>query len=181
MVAIYVNRTYHYPFQSFLTIFVYRPWITPKLTGASDSCSRRYPFERVYMEGKKQTISSESDEYLSMNDRHLKPHEIDKTVFESDRKFTRSYNGFILSNSKIKKKFKVLEDKLSQGHFNSGRKKGFQRWGKSKTICYIGSKGDAARIYYRFVPGEHKIEILAYSNKAKQIEITGRMTDLFDN
>ena len=137
---------------------------TPKLTGASDSCSRRYPFERVYMKGKKQTISSEVDEYLSMNDRHLKPHEIDKTVFESDMKLTRSYNGFILSNSKIKKKFKGLEDKLSQGHFNSGREKGFKRWVKSKTICYIGSKGDAARIYYRFVPGEHKIEILAYSN-----------------
>jgi hypothetical protein len=46
---------------------------TPKFTGASasDSCYRHYPFEQVYMEGKKQTISSEADEYLSMNDRHL--------------------------------------------------------------------------------------------------------------
>lgn len=81
----------------------------------------------------------------------------------------------------MEKKFQALKNKLSKGHFNSVREKGFQYWGKSKTICYIGSKGDVARVYYRFVPGEHKIEILAYSNKSKQTSITDRMVNLFDN
>jgi hypothetical protein len=66
----------------------------------------------------------------------------------------------------LQKKFDALERKISQGHFNSGREKGFQQW--SKNISYVGSKRDGARIYYRFVPEKFKVEILAYSNKAKQ-------------
>ena len=155
--------------------------ITPKPTGPSASCPNRYPFDRVYMEGKKQTPSNNFDQYLSMNDRYLQPHEVDKTIFESDKKLQKSYNTLITSNAELEKKLEALEEKLSQGHFNSGRAKGFQHWGKSKKICYIGSKGNGARIYYRFVPGEQKVEILAYSNKAKQASLTTRMIKLYDN
>lgn len=165
----------------FMDPFEYIGKMTPKATGSngySAQCPNRYPFERLYMEGKKQTPPNYG---LSMNDRYLQPHEVDKTLFENDKKFKKSYDTLITSNPKLEKKFQALEDKLSQGHFNSGREKGFQHWGKSKTICYIGSKGDGARVYYRFVPGEHKIEILAYSNKSKQTSITDRMVNLFDN
>jgi hypothetical protein len=72
-----------------------------------------------------------------MNDRYLQPHGVDKTLFENDKKFKKSYDTLITSNRKLEKKFQALEDKLSKGHFNSGREKGFQCWGKSKTICYI--------------------------------------------
>ena len=78
-----------------------------------------------------------------MDDRYLTPHRIDKRVFNSDKKLSKEY-------SKFNKKFEGLEKKLSEGHFNSGREKGFQRWGDSKHICYIGSKGDGGRIYYKF-------------------------------
>jgi hypothetical protein len=45
----------------------------------------------------------------------------------------------------------------------------------------VGSKEDGARIYYRFVPDKFEVEILAYSNKAKQTPITKRMKKLYDN
>jgi hypothetical protein len=112
---------------------------------------------------------------LSLNERNLVPHEIDKSIFQSDKKLSKQLNALIRSNPKLEKKFKALEDRLSQGHFNSSREKGFQYWDSSLNICYVGSKGDGARIYYRFVPGEHKIQILAYSNKGKQTPITNRM------
>ena len=77
------------------------------------------------------------------------------------------------------RKFNGLEEKLSQGHFSSGREKGFQQW--SKNIYYVGSKGDGAQIYYKFVPGEFKVQILAYSDKNKQTLITNRMVKLYEN
>ena len=51
----------------------------------------------------------------------------------------------------------------------------------SNNIYYVGSKGDGARIYYRFVPNKFEVKILAYSNKAKQTSITKRMERLYDN
>ena len=53
---------------------------------------------------------------------------------------------------------------MRQGHF-ARREKGLRNW--EGDIFYIGSHGDSARIYFKFVPGEYKIQILAYSNKAK--------------
>ena len=44
----------------------------------------------------------------------------------------------------------------------------------------MGSVGDGARIYYRFVPEKFELEILAYSNKAKQTRLTNRMERLYD-
>ena len=80
---------------------------------------------------------------------------------------------------KSNKKFEALEEKLSQGHFNCGREKGYQNW--SDNIYYVGSKGDGARIYFKFVPDKFKVEILAYSNKAKQTGLTNRMENLYGN
>ena len=40
-----------------------------------------------------------------MEDRYLQPHEIDKTVFESDKKVKKVHNVLILSDSKLEKKF----------------------------------------------------------------------------
>lgn len=114
-----------------------------------------------------------------MSDRYLKPHKIDRTVFESDVKLSKEYNELVKSNKSLKKKFDKLEKNLSQGHFNSGRAKGFQQW--SNNIYYVGSQGDGARVYYRFVPDKFEVEILAYSNKAKQTGITKRMENLYDN
>lgn len=113
-----------------------------------------------------------------MNERYLKPHKIDKTIFESDAKISKEYDKLIKSNKPLKQKFDALEKNISQGHFSSGREKGFQQW--SNNIYYVGSKGDGARIYYRFVPDEFEVEILAYSNKAKQTSITTRMEKLYD-
>ena len=117
--------------------------------------------------------------FTSMNQRYLKPHKIDKTVFESDAKISKEYYKLVKSNKPLKKKFDALEKDLSQGHFNCGREKGFQQW--SNNIYYVGSIGDGARIYYRFVPNKFEVEILSYSNKAKQTSITNRMERLYDN
>ena len=117
--------------------------------------------------------------FTSMNERYLKPHKMDKTVFESDAKISKEYDKLVKSNQSLKKKFDALEKNLSQGHFSSGREKGFQQW--SNNIYYVGSKGDGARVYYRFVPDKFKVEILAYSNKGKQTPITKRMERLYDN
>ena len=60
-------------------------------------------------------------------------------------------------------------------------KKFKSKGGIPSNIYYVGSKGDGARIYYRFVPNKFKVEILAYSNKGKQTAITKRMERLYDN
>lgn len=117
--------------------------------------------------------------FINMNERYLKPHKIDKTIFESDEKISKEYAKLIKSNKPLKQKFDALEKNLSQGHFNSGREKGFQQW--SNNIYYIGSVGKGARIYYnRFVPDKLEVQILAYSNKAKQTSLTTRMENLYD-
>ena len=126
-----------------------------------------------------QSVKSLRAGFTSMNERYLKPHKIDKTVFASDEKLSKEYDKLVKSNQSLKKKFDGLEKKISQGHFSSGREKGFQQW--SKNIYYVGSKGDGARVYYKFVPDKFKVEILAYSNKSKQTAITKRMERLYDN
>lgn len=138
----------------------------------------RYPFEGVYMEGQRRTSARDESRYIDMNQRHLTPHEVDKTAFESDDKIRKAYEKLVGSNKNLQKKFDGLEKKLGQGHFNSGREKGFQQW--SNNIYYVGSHGDGARIYDRFVPDKFKVEILAYSNKATQPFITVRMKNLYD-
>ena len=75
-----------------------------------------------------------------MYQRHLQPHEIDKTIFESDDKIRKEYDKLVKSNKTLDKKFDALEKNLSQGHLNSGREKGFQQW--SENIYYVGSKGN---------------------------------------
>ena len=85
----------------FMDPLKYLGQITPKHTGTSASCPNRYPFDRVYMEGKKQTPLNNFDQYLSMNDRYLQPHEVDKTIFESDKKLQKSYNTLITSNVEL--------------------------------------------------------------------------------
>ena len=55
-----------------------------------------------------------------MNQPYLKPHKINKTLFESDSKIQKEYNKLIKSNQSLQKKFNTLEKNLSQGHFNSG-------------------------------------------------------------
>ena len=117
--------------------------------------------------------------FISMNQRYLKSHKIDKILFESDSKIQKEYNKLVKSNESLKKKFDALEKNLSQGHFSSGREKGFQQW--SNNIYYVGSKGDGARRYYKFVPDKFEVEILAYSTKGKQTSITKRMKRLYDN
>lgn len=117
--------------------------------------------------------------FTSMNQRHLKSHKINKRLFESDSKIQKEYNKLVKSNESLKKKFDALEKNLSQGHFSSGREKGFQQW--SNNIYYLGSKGDGALIYYKFVPDKFEVDILAYSNKGKQTSITKRMERLYDN
>lgn len=107
------------------------------------------------------------------------PSIFDKAIFKSDEIIVKAYNDLIRSNKSLKRKFKGLEKNLSKGHFNSGRKKGFQQW--SNNIYYVGSVGDGARIYYKFVPDKFEVEILAYSNKGKQTSITKRMERLYDN
>ena len=114
-----------------------------------------------------------------MNQRYLKRHKINKTVFKSDRKISKEDDQLVKSNKPLKKKFPALEKNLRQGHFSSGWEKGFQQW--SNHIYYVGSKEDIDRIYYRFVPDKFEVEILAYSNKAKQTPITKRMKKLYDN
>ena len=117
--------------------------------------------------------------FINMNERYLKPHKIDKTIFESDEKISKEYAKLIKSNKPLKQKFDALEKNLSQGHFNSGREKGFQQW--SNNIYYIGSVGKGTRIYSnRFVPDKLEVQILAYSNKAKQTSLTTRMENLYD-
>lgn len=76
--------------------------MTPKATESNAKCLSRYSFEGVYIKGKKQTPT---DYYLSMNDRYLQLHEIDKTLFENDKMFKKSYYTLITSNSKLEKKF----------------------------------------------------------------------------
>ena len=125
------------------------------------------------------TVKSLRAGFTSMNQRYLKPHKIDRTVFESDARISKEYYKLVKSNQSLKKKFDALEKNISQGHFSSGREKGFQQW--SNNIYYVGSKGDGARIYYRFVPNKFEVEILAYSNKAKQTSITKKMERLYDN
>ena len=117
--------------------------------------------------------------FTNMNQRYLQPHKINKTIFESDNKIKKAYDNLVQSNKPLKNKFDALEKNLSQGHFSSGREKGFQQW--SNNIYYVGSVGDGARIYYKFVPDQFEVEILAYSNKAKQTSITNRMERLYDN
>jgi hypothetical protein len=133
--------------------------------------SSSIPIERI--------VKSLRAGFTSMNQRYLKPHKIDRTVFESDAKISKEYDKLVKSNQSLKKKFDALEKNISQGHFSSGREKGFQQW--SNNIYYVGSKGDGARIYYRFVPNKFEVKILAYSNKAKQTTITKRMERLYDN
>ena len=133
--------------------------------------SSSIPIERI--------VKSLRAGFTSMNQRYLKPHKINKTVFESDAKISKEYDKLVKSNQSLKRKFDALEKNISQGHFSSGREKGFQQW--SNNIYYVGSKGDGARIYYRFVPNKFEVEILAYSNKAKQTSITKRMERLYDN
>lgn len=69
-----------------------------------------------------------------MSQRYLKPHKIDKTVFESDEKLSKEYDKLVKSNQSLKKKFDALEKNISQGHFSSGREKGFQQWMEVKKI-----------------------------------------------
>ena len=45
-----------------------------------------------------------------------------------DKKIQKEYNRLVDSNKLLQKKFDTLEKNLSQGHFNSGREKGFQQW-----------------------------------------------------
>lgn len=63
--------------------------------------------------------------FISMDQRHLQSHEIDKTIFESDDKIRKEYDKLVKSNKTLEKKFDALEKKISQGHFNFGREKGF--------------------------------------------------------
>ena len=44
----------------------------------------------------------------------------------------------------------------------------------------MGLVGDEARVYYRFIPDKFEVEILAYSDKAKQTPVTNRMENLYD-
>ena len=108
-----------------------------------------------------------------MSQRYLKPHKIDKAVFESDEKLSKEYDKLVKSNQSLKKKFDALEKSISQGHFSSGREKGFQQW--SNNLYYLGATGDGARVYSKLVPDKFKVEILAYSNESKQTPITKRM------
>ena len=48
-----------------------------------------------------------------MNKRHLQPHEIDRTIFESDDIIRKDYEKLVKSNKKLAKKFDTLEEKLS--------------------------------------------------------------------
>ena len=125
------------------------------------------------------TVKALRPDFTSMNQPYLKPHKINQTIFKSDNKIQKEYNRLVHSNKPLKKKFDALEKNLSQGHFNSGREKGFQQW--SNNIYYVSSVEDGARIYYKFVPDKFEVEILAYSNKAKQTTMTKRMERLYDN
>ena len=140
-----------------------------------------YIFQPVsYQEMRNRNLIDQHKNLVRKNDsRILNPNT--KVIIFRKLNFFYQSQDLITSNAELEKKFEVLEEKLSQGYFNSGRAKGFQRWGKSKKICYIGSKGNGARIYYRFVPGQQKVGILAYSNKAKQTSLTTRMVKLYDN
>jgi hypothetical protein len=55
-----------------------------------------------------------------MNQRYLKRHTINKTVFKSDRKISKEDDQLVKSNKPLKKKFAALEKNLKQGHFSSG-------------------------------------------------------------
>ena len=76
--------------------------------------------------------------------------------------------------------FDALENKLSKGHVHGGQEKGFQTWGNSPNICYISDIGDGERLYYQFVPGERKIQILGYSNKNNQQKVADRVVSKFE-
>ena len=104
---------------------------------------------------------------------------LNKTIFNSDRRIQKEYNKLVQSNKPLQKKFAALEKNLSQGHFNSGREKGFQQW--SNNIYSVGSVGDGARIYYKLVPDKFEVQILAYSNKARQTSLSKRMKRLYEN
>ena len=45
----------------------------------------------------------------------------------------------------------------------------------------MGSVGEGAPIYYKFVANKFEVEILGYSNKAKQTSLTKRIERLYDN
>ena len=59
--------------------------------------------------------------FTSMNQRYLKPHKINKTVFESDAKISKEDDKLVKLNQSLKRKFDALEKNISQGHFNSDR------------------------------------------------------------
>ena len=56
-----------------------------------------------------------------------------------------------------------------------------QRWKGSQNIYYMGKKTTGARIYFKFVPGEYKVQILAYSDKSQQSPITDCIVSQYDN
>ena len=45
----------------------------------------------------------------------------------------------------------------------------------------MGKKTTGARIYFKFVPGEYKVQILAYSDKSQQSPITDWIVSQYDN
>ena len=114
-------------------------------------------------------------------DRILKPHEIDKTIFENDKKLAKGHDALVKLNKSLKKDFNRLEKNIAQGNFKGGRDKGMQRWKGSKNIYYMGKKTTGARIYFKFVPEEYKVQILAYSDKPQQSPITDWIVSRYDN
>ena len=46
--------------------------------------------------------------FINMNERYLKPHKIDKTIFESDAKISKEYDKLIKSNKPLKQKSRTF-------------------------------------------------------------------------
>ena len=95
------------------------------------------------METMSKRLSQEYKEYqqeFNFADRIVKPHEIDKTIFENDKKLAKGHDALVKSNKSLKKDFKRLEKNIAQGNFKGGRDKGMQRWKESKNIYYMGKK-----------------------------------------
>ena len=121
-------------------------WLSGKYDskGAGNQQSR-YLFERQHFE-RLQMTAAKSD----YGDRFLKPHVINKTIFQNDPRLTKEYKNLIKSNPKLKKAFEALEKQISQGNFKAGREKGLQKWKGSKNIYYMGTKTLGGRIYFKF-------------------------------
>jgi hypothetical protein len=54
---------------------------------------------------------------FSIKDRLLKPHEIDKTIFENDKRLKKDYHDLVKFNKSLEKDFQPLEEKITQGYF----------------------------------------------------------------